>query len=59
MSAYSQKVINVRPYNSKRDQGTRNILPQAAYDGVKDQLIAHRSGAKKSGTKGAALAPNK
>ena len=58
MSAYSQKVIDRSPYNSKRDLVTRNILRQAAYDGVKDQLIAHRSGAKKSGTKGAALAPN-
>ena len=41
--AYSQKIIDGRPYNSKRDLLTRKILPQATYDQVKDQIIAHRA----------------
>src|SRR5215471_17920688 len=41
--AYSQKIIDGRPYNSKRDLLTRKILPQATYDQVKDKIIAHRA----------------
>ncbi len=51
--AYSQKIIDGRPYNSKRDLLTRKILPQATYDQVKDKIIAHRAaGAEKKGKKG-------
>ncbi|HEX4603638.1 MAG TPA: helix-hairpin-helix domain-containing protein [Candidatus Angelobacter sp.] len=39
--AYSQKIIDGRPYNTKRDLLTRKILPQATYDQVKDSIIAH------------------
>ena len=41
-AAYSQKIIDGRPYNSKRDLLTRKILPQNTYDGVQDKIIAHR-----------------
>ena len=41
-TAYSQKIIDGRPYNSKRDLLTRKILPQSTYDGVQDKIIAHR-----------------
>ena len=54
--AYSQKIIDGRPYNSKRDLLTRKILPQATYDGVQDKIIAHHAagtGEKKT-KKGAA-----
>ena len=41
--AFSQKIIDGRPYNAKNDLVRRKIIPQSTYDKVKDQIIAHRT----------------
>lgn len=50
-AAYSQKIIDGRPYNAKNDLVRRNIIPQSTYDGIKDQIIAHRAGSSSSAKK--------
>jgi DNA uptake protein ComE-like DNA-binding protein len=41
--AYSEKIVKNRPYHGKNEIVSKAGVPQATYDKIKDQIVAHQA----------------
>lgn len=41
-NVYVKRIIDNRPYTAKNQLVTRGILPQTAYERIRDSIVAHR-----------------
>lgn len=41
-AAYARRVVEGRPYTAKNQLLTRGVLPPAAYEAIRDRIVAHR-----------------
>ena len=41
--AYAARIVQGRPYTAKNQLTQKGIIPQATYDKIKDQIVAHRA----------------
>lgn len=45
--AYAAKIVGGRPYTAKNQLTTKGVIPQATYEKIKEQIVAHKVAAKK------------
>lgn len=48
--AYAQKIVDGRPFKTKRDLVNRHIVPESVYSRIQNQIVAHRASGPAAGS---------